>query len=1748
MEALETKLTQLNLAADRTESINALRNETAIERHLTALKVLTAEADQCKRVVEETKIAAKESPEDLNLWITEVDGKILAADESVKSLKETLEELRQEELLKKQEKELDFEQKLFETKMKFQTELQTAKKQAEEENKFTASGSASGHVPPAKLPKLNISRFDGTYEDWPRFWNQFVEIIDKTSMAGVTKFAYLKSFLDPKVKKSIEGLPFSNEGYNRAKSVLLDKHGKDSEIIKAYTQMIFDLPIIPDQNVARIHEFSDKLTFSVQSLQTMGKLEQVNGYVAMTLDKLPAIRGDLTRTDTSWENWTFDKLTEALRLWTRRNPLTRQNGNQHEDRNRNRPDDRNWRENRSRRDDRNRRDKPPSWAFNTQQSNGQRTQCCVYCEATDHKSFNCTNVIDVGTRRSILLQKRLCFNCTGPHKAEHCRSKMTCQTCNQKHHTSICDSTPRSEGLLTARLSDKPEVVYPVVLVNVDGIKTRALLDTGAGSSYASAQLINALRKKPAETQTKRIEMMLGSMTTKVEMYNVTISSITGDFSMGVTVSKVNKPELMKLDNPKYEDLLKKYVHLSEVEMDDKDTKAQLPIHLVLGASEYARIKTSTPPKIALSGQPIAEKTTLGWTIMSPGHEGHHETSMFMTQSINVDFEQLTRLDVLGLPDSSENDQDVVYSEFKEQLSRHPDGYYETGLPWRGNHPTLPTNEFGSRRRLQQLLRKLDRTNIYDQYAAIIQEQKEQGIVEPAPAEPKGTEFYIPHRAVVRENAETTKLRVVYDASAKESSNQPSLNDCLHPGPPLQNLLWSVLIRARFYPVLLTGDLQKAFLQVRIKEEERDALRFHWKFKGHSEIETLRFTRALFGLTSSPFLLGGVIQQHLKAWEEREPELVAQIRKSLYVDDLITGAPTVKQTQQQKEKATEIFNDAQFTLHKWKSNAPELEQQAKPEDHEEESFAKQQLGTKTSESKLLGLPWDPNADTLSVCFPQQKEEATKRGVLSHLAKIYDPLGLVSPMTLSGKFVFRDMCERKLHWDTPIPTDLEKDWKKWSLHLPQLVSVKRTIAPFREAINSIQLHAFGDASSKGVCAAVYAVVNQESGTTQGLVTSKSRLSKRSLTIPRLELVAGHMAVNLAVNVRDALQDCNAVVYCWLDSTVALYWIKGSGEYRQFVANRVQKIQQHEEIVWRHVPTNQNPADLGSRGGTVTSTSLWMNGPQWLPNPDQWPRNVEVEPSSESRSEAKVTKEILSLALPMRDAFSELLGKYSMWKTIRICAWMARFIANCRNPKSRRIKGPLFTDEIRRQEDWWTSRTQAEARSSKNFPADSLQLNLQPNESGILECRGRIIGTYPIYLPDDSLFTHKFVQQAHLMTLHGGVTLTMAKVRETHWIPRLRRLTKKVIKGCWGCKRFQAQAYQSPPPGNLPLTRTQGETPYQAIGVDFAGPIKYRLTQKTEGKAYLVLYTCSLTRGVYLDLLPSLETSKFLTSLKGFIARRGRPQVIYSDNGSTFKAAADWMSKVMKDEKFQNQLTQNDIAWRFNLSRAPWWGGQFERLIGVFKCAFRKAVGNGTLSWRELSDVVLDVEIAVNSRPLSYQEEDVEMPLLTPSSMLHLRPNHLPELSVHHLPERDLRKRAKYLLRCKEAMWSRWTREYVRSLRERHSKCGGDQTPHPSVGDVVIIQDESRNRNTWKLGIVESLITGRDGIIRAARMRAGKGVIERAVQHLYPLELSVDRAPKTANLNPTVPSFRPRRAAAVVAKERIKEITNDEQDEL
>ena len=233
-------------------------------------------------------------------------------------------------------------------------------------------------------------------------------------------------------------------------------------------------------------------------------------------------------------------------------------------------------------------------------------------------------------------------------------------------------------------------------------------------------------------------------------------------------------------------------------------------------------------------------------------------------------------------------------------------------------------------------------------------------------------------------------------------------------------------------------------------------------------------------------------------------------------------------------------------------------------------------------------------------------------------------------------------------------------------------------------------------------------------------------------------------------------------------------------------------------------------------------------------------------------------------------------------------------------------------------------------------DRLQLNLQLNQDRLLECRGRLQGIYPIYVPGGTIFAEKLIQHDHKATLHGGVGLTMAKVREQYWIPRLRQQVKRIIKRCHSCKRFQAVALATPPLGQLPGA-------FEVVGVNFAGATNYLKLSRKEGKAYLVLFACSLSRALYLEVLPNLETATFLGSLRRLFARRGRPSTIFSDNGRTIVGAAKLLREIRKDERLQAYLAEEEISWKFNLSCAPWWGGQFERLVGLFKRAFYKTIG-------------------------------------------------------------------------------------------------------------------------------------------------------------------------------------------------------------
>ena len=525
-----------------------------------------------------------------------------------------------------------------------------------------------------------------------------------------------------------------------------------------------NLPYIGNADPYKINRFYEKLQTNINTLSIMGKLREIKGYVRFTLDTFGGIRADLVRMDDNWQNWDFSEFIEALRKWTERNFITLTA-------------------------DRNKEHLKKDRMLETLQRQW-KTNACIYCGDVTHKEAECQNFKDVIQRRNILIKKKLCYNCTGEdHRAIDCRSKRTCQNCKGKHHTSICkdrnkekeqETSDKSSGEQPLFLAKDFQVAYPVVVVNVDGIKCRALIDTGAGSSYISSSLANRLKKNPSRKDYKQIETMLHTITTKVEVYEVEVSNLKGNFKITADVNKVNKPQLISLPNSCYQDLIQEFRYLKGVSMDDTDNKANLPIHKILGVSEYSRIKTKHVLRIGKPGEPITEYTAFGWTIMSGGKEkGFNQ--MLLARDTKVDYAELCKLDVLGIKDKNKGRNVEVYQEFKEQLGRDETGCYETNLLRKVNSPELPTNKLGSLCCLESLLKRLKKDlELFQQYDQIIRDQSKEGIIEElSKYDPAGKEFYLPHKPVIRQSAESTKLRVVFDASARENDRSPALNDVL---------------------------------------------------------------------------------------------------------------------------------------------------------------------------------------------------------------------------------------------------------------------------------------------------------------------------------------------------------------------------------------------------------------------------------------------------------------------------------------------------------------------------------------------------------------------------------------------------------------------------------------------------------------------------------------------------------------------------------------------------------------------------------------------------------------------------------------------------------------------------------------------------------------------------------------------------------------------------------------------------------
>ena len=336
-----------------------------------------------------------------------------------------------------------------------------------------------------------------------------------------------------------------------------------------------------------------------------------------------------------------------------------------------------------------------------------------------------------------------------------------------------------------------------------------------------------------------------------------------------------------------------------------------------------------------------------------------------------------------------------------------------------------------------------------------------------------------------------------------------------------------------------------------------------------------------------------------------------------------------------------------------------------------------------------------------------------------------------------------------------------------------------------------------------------------------------------------------------------------------------------------------------------------------------------------------------------------------------------------------------------------------------------------KNSARYIDTRVEIVVEDKETGVLKCIGRIPGYRPTYL-EDCLLTQKLIRHIHSEIKHLGVSNTMAEIRKEWWIPKLRSKVKKMVNTCNVCKVFSTKPYGATTTADMPQFRVEASRPFETTGVDFAGPIAFKIAKKEQGKCYILPFTCATSRAIHLQLKKTQTAEEFQRKINLFIARRTRPKVMISANASVFKSTATWMKNIRKSERLQDYLARQDINWRVNLSRSPCWGGMYERLIKDVKKILHKTLDRTHLTFEQLEAVVIDVEKNLNNRSLTYRDSDRgEKRVLTPNILMWGQIAHPIEGEEDEEETFALNKR---LREDENHAWKRWRHEYVHSLME------------------------------------------------------------------------------------------------------------------
>lgn len=1588
------------------------------------------------------------------------------------------------------------------------------------------------------LPPIKIEQFDGEIKNWLPFWGQFEQIHLDESIPTFHKFRILLQSLKEgtRAKQVADSFPIykGNENYDAAICALKERFGREDLLIEVYIRELLGIIINNKQSQLSVIDMYDKLECHLRFLEILG----------ITTGKCAAILCPLLESCMSeeflrtWQrSYNSDEVKDAEQRLTKfrefiktevqseqRITLAVSKFGIADEKSNNRP--RGKREYESKVSPK--VGLPTAMGLFTGQEAKQKTNC-IFCNQS-HNSVDCFKARDMSYEDKLqyVRDAKCCYICLKRfHMSKQCKNKSTCTLCSRRHAVIICPNYSHNKHVpsdksrtvtdvnagrddqkpvtnVTTSLTCDSSVILPTVQVSVKGsdgqhYTTRAVFDTAAQRSYILNTTAEKANCKVLGRETLHHSLFGGNrLKSSVHIkYDVQMKSLNGNHSFNIEA--LGQDVICGIlptvpSGPWVKHMIKVGIPVDNV-LNDTGT-----IELLIGADFAASLFTGRIEKIPNSSL-VCIETYLGWTISGkvPNLPNRVTAGMLTTNMLvnNMNSSDLWRLDLIGIEEpTTQLNKEQLYSEvnqhFLDTVTINEDGRYEVSLPWKQDHTVLPSNYEIANKRLKTTCNKLNKDECYELYETVFNEWVTEGVIEEVIGEPSDGHF-LPHRHVIKLNS-STAVRPVFDASAHEKGC-PSLNDCLHTGCNLIKQLTSLLNRFRLQKIGVVADIRRAFLQISINPADRRFLRFLW-YDAAGKTIVYQHKRVVFGLTSSPFLLAAVIQYHLQRTRDKANKgdspyslsTIDYLKGCFYVDNVVVSLDSQDEVNTFMNEATSVMAEGKFDLRAWEYTDPECET--------------------TSLTPVLGLNWNRREDTLSINttnFDFAVDKITKRDIMSAAHRVFDPIGIVSPVTVCPKLLLKELWEMKLDWDDEVPDHIKTQFINWVKELKYLEDIKVPRWLGFSDVRNVSVHTFTDASENSYAAAVFVRIETQYGVKVQLVHSKTRVSPvKKITIPRLELLAATIGSRLFNSVRDLFPE-NCTVCFWTDSTTVIAWLKRNEHWAVFVANRVKEISKLTPIDhWNHVPGVKNPADLPSRGclGRKLVDIRWWEGPDWLYLPEEeWPKHsIEYNEKHISEEKRKTTVSMVNKSMSS-DWYYKYFSNYE--KLIRMFAWVTRFVKNCRTKHNNdfiKETGVLSTEEIRLAEENVCKLVQQESFLGVKDPSIA---TLEPFEDqrGVIRLRTKISNRsdsldfrFPILLPKSHPVVTRLIRSIHENECHVGVKGLLAILRERFWIIGGRQTLKSVVTTCVTCKRYDSRRIETPATP-LPVDRVRDAAAFEVVGVDLTGPVYLKDGQK----AWICLFTCAVVRAIHLELVQSLSTEDFLMALRRFIARRGRPVRIYSDQGTNFIGCANLFQKIEWDAVIK-YCNLKRISWKFNPPTAAWWGGWWERLIGITKRLLRRVIKKSVLTYQEMETVLCDCESVVNSRPLTYiSEGDSEPTSITPSLFIQdIRESGMPELEVIECT--DLRKKLQHRAKVKQDFRERFRSEYLGLLQSRTKNVKNRDI---KIGDIVMIGNDNSKRMDWPMGRVIGAFPGKDGKTRLVRVKTATGECMRPVQRLYPL---------------------------------------------